>query len=105
MVVSREGEAERGVPSSGRAPTSQVVAVAHRGEMAPMVYERMSKALGPKRAAEVMREALAQLDDRRLEGPEDVLAFAERLIATTGLVQVVGRSLKVQALLRGAVER
>jgi hypothetical protein len=99
------GEAERAVPSSHRAPTSEVVPVSYRGAMAPMVYERMSKALGPKRAAEVMREAMDQLDDRRLDSPEDVLAFADRLIAATGLVQAVGRSLKVQALLRGAVER
>ena len=101
--MTRGSEAERAVPSSRRAPTSQVLPVSYRGEMAPMVYERMTKALGPKRASEVMREALAQIDDRRLDGPDDVLAFAERLIEGTGLVQVVGRSLKVQALLRGAV--
>jgi hypothetical protein len=103
--VSRGSEAERAVPSSRRAPTSQVLPVAYRGEMAPMVYERMTKALGPKRASEVMREVLAQLDDRRIDGPDDVLAFAEQLIGGTGLLQVVGRSLKVQALLHGAAER
>jgi hypothetical protein len=103
--VSRGSEAERPVPSSRRAPTSQVLPVAHRGEMAPMVFERMTKALGPKRASEVMRDALVLLDDRRIDGPDDVLAFAELLIGGTGLVQVVGRSLKVQALLHGAVER
>jgi hypothetical protein len=70
--------------------------------MAPMVYERLSKALGPKRASEVMREALAQLDDKPIDVPDDVLAVAERLIEGTGLVQIVGRSLKVQALLHGA---
>ena len=103
--MTRAGEAERVVPSSARAPTSQVMPVAHRGEMAPMVYERMTKALGPKRANEVMREALTQLDDRRIDGPDDVLAFAEQLIGGTGLVQAVGRALKVQALLHGAAER
>jgi hypothetical protein len=93
------------VPSS-RGATSQIVPVKHRGAMVAFVLERLGKAVGPKRAGEVMHQALATFDEeRRLDAPQDLLEIAERLVRQGGLVQAVGRSLKVQALLRGAVER
>lgn len=89
---------------SGRSgPVSDTVFVG-RGALALTVHERLVKALGAKRAAEVFREALTQLGDRPIETPQDMLDFAAVLIRSGGLVQAVGRSLKVQALLRGAVE-
>ncbi len=75
-----------------------------RGSMAPLVYERLSKALGPRRAAEVMRDCLNQLGGSPMETAQDLLVFAGQLIKMPGLVQAVGRSLKVQALLLGATE-
>ena len=70
-----------GVDSS-RAPSSQVQPVQYPGTIVPLVLERLTKALGPTRAAEVMND----------------------LLRCGGLIQSVGRSLKVQALLRGATE-
>jgi len=92
-------------PSSRGAPASQVVPVSYRGQLAPLVHERLVKALGMKRAAEVMGAALALLGGRTLDTPQDMLDVAESLIRSGGLVQAVGRSIKVMALLRGAVER
>jgi hypothetical protein len=69
------------------------------------VLERLVKALGERRAAEVFGEALDRFGDGNIETPQDMLDFAEILIRSGGLVQAVGRSLKVQALLRGAEER
>lgn len=86
-------------------PSSQVTLLAFQGEMAPLVYDRLVKALGPKRAAEIMRATLASRDDRPLNTVQDLLDFAELMISAGGLVQAVGRSLKVLALLRGAVEK
>jgi hypothetical protein len=88
-------------PVSSKSPTSGVL----RGAMAPLVQERLAKALGAKRATEVSAPVLEQLGGRALETPQDLLEFAEIMIKHGGLVQAVARSLKVQALLRGAVER
>jgi hypothetical protein len=91
-------------PSSRGGPSSDVVLIARGAQMAT-VHERMVKALGPRRAGEILRETLDRFGERMLETPQDMLDFAELLIKSGGLVQAVGRSLKVQALLRGAVER
>lgn len=76
-----------------------------QGQLAPLVHERLVKALGQKRAAEVMRDTITRLGGRAIDTPQDMLDAADVLIKNGGLVQAVGRSLKVQALLRGAVER
>jgi hypothetical protein len=88
---------------SSRGPSSGVVFVG-RGALAPVVYERLAKALGDRRAGEVYCEAYERFGERLVDTPQDMLEFAELLIRSGGLVQAVGRSLKVQALLRGAVE-
>jgi hypothetical protein len=90
-------------PSSRGGPASDTMFVA-RGALAPTVYERLVKALGPRRAGEVFHEARSQFGDRFIETPQDMLDFSMILLRAGGLVQAVGRSLKVQALLRGAVE-
>lgn len=95
---------ERNGPAS-RAPASGVGPISFQGQLASNVHERLSKALGAKRAAEVMRETLGRIGGRPIDTPQDMLEFAELLVKSGGLVQAVGRSLKVQALLRGAVER
>jgi hypothetical protein len=97
-------------PSSGaalsnrNAPSSGVVVVA-RGALAPVIHDRLVKALGDRRASEVFGDACNRFGDRLIETPQDLLDFAETLVKLGGLIQAVGRSLKVQALLRGAVER
>jgi hypothetical protein len=73
--------------------------------MSVLVRGRLSKALGPGRAQEIMLETTERMGGRDLESPQDLLTFAELLIKAGGLVQAVGRSLKVQALLHGAVEK
>jgi hypothetical protein len=99
--VSQSGAAA--VPSSRR-PISGVSMIS-RGAFAATVHERLVKALGDRRAAEVFHATCDDFGDRLIDSPQDMLDFAEALIRAGGLVQAVGRSLKVQALLRGAVER
>ncbi len=90
-------------PSSRGGPVSDTVFVG-KGALALPIHERLVKALGPRRASEVFREALTFFGDRPVETPQDMYDFATILIRAGGLVQAVGRTLKVQALLRGAVE-
>ncbi|APR80530.1 Hypothetical protein A7982_05877 [Minicystis rosea] len=77
----------------------------YRGQLAPLVHERLTKALGIQRGSEVMHVTLARLGMHAVETPQDMLEIADQLISSGGLVQAVGRSIKVQAILRGAVER
>ncbi len=76
-----------------------------RGLYSYTVLERLVKALGEKRAAEVFRDAFDRFGEGNVETPQDMFDFAQLLMKSGGLVQAVGRSLKVQALLLGAVER
>ena len=92
------------VPSSRRGPSSEIMLSA-RGAQMPTIHERLVKALGATRAGEVLTDVLARFGDRQVETPQDMLDFAEVLCRSGGLVMAVGRSLKVQALLRGAQER
>jgi hypothetical protein len=92
-----------GVDSS-RAPSSQVQPVHYPGTIVPFILERLTKALGATRASEVMNERLSLWRPRPLETAQDLLEFSNHLMRCGGLIQAVGRSLKVQALLRGATE-
>lgn len=74
------------------------------GAMAPLVEERLTKALGRKRASEVIAEAVRVFGSRSIGTPQDLFDLATMMEKNGGLVEAVARSLKVQALLRGAVE-
>jgi len=80
------------------------VALSHLGQMAVLAHERLVKAVGPARAMELIQGAVAVLGKRRFDHPQDLFDIAGYLIESGGLVQVVGHSLKVHALLRGAVD-
>jgi hypothetical protein len=88
-------------PSSKGGRSGEIILIAH-GDLMPLVYERVTNALGPKRAGEVLRDALHRVGDRPVNTPDDMLTLAEAMIAQGGLVEAIGRALKVQALLRGA---
>jgi hypothetical protein len=76
----------------------------HPGPMVAIAHERLAKALGAPRAAQITKDALAAIGDRPFDGPQDLLDLAAYMINLGGLARMVGHSLKVQALLRGAIE-
>ena len=90
---------------STRVPPSQVHPVHYPGSVVPVILERLTKALGATRASEVMNERLTQWQPRALDTAQDLLEFSNHIMRCGGLIQAVGRSLKVQALLRGATEQ
>ena len=67
-------------------------------------FTRLTKALGRERGVRCGEQALAALGLRELRGPQDLLNFANELIRQGGVVEAVGRALKVSAILRGAID-
>lgn len=95
-------------PEAPRPPSGAdevIPTIRHAGALVPFVYERLRKALGTAKGAEVMRQVLTSFASRPVETPQDLLEFAERLLRLGRLTQPVGRSLKVDAILRGATEQ
>ena len=67
-------------------------------------FARVTKALGHERAMRYGQDALLHLGIKQLMSAQDLLGFANYLILQGGIVESVGRALKVSALLRGAVD-
>lgn len=65
-------------------------------------FQRLVKALGRERGSRCAEQAMTSLGLRELSGPQDLLRFANELIRQGGIVEAVGRALKVSAMLRGA---
>lgn len=66
--------------------------------------ERLSKVIGTERTEMLRREALQALGITTLTTPQEVLDFATYLTRYGGVIEAIGRAMKVQALLRGAIE-
>lgn len=62
----------------------------------------LARVLGAERSAEAMTRARQASGVGLVASPSDLLRFAEALIQEGGFTTVVGRTLKVEALLRGA---
>jgi hypothetical protein len=70
--------------------------------MMQLAIERLTKAVGPARALEIMDAALAEMGKSKIETPEELIELSEHLIRQGGLIRAVGRGLKVLAGLQGA---
>lgn len=67
-------------------------------------FEKLENVLGQERAGSVWRDELARLGVPNLDVPRDRLRFGEALVQRGGVLEAIGRSIKVQAFLRGATE-
>lgn len=66
------------------------------------IHQRLVHVYGAGRGEALFREVLAELGLDALENPNQEMLFADALISRGGLLEAVGRSLRVRALLRGA---
>tara|TARA_B100001750_G_scaffold221535_1_gene210186 strand:- start:2642 stop:2866 length:225 start_codon:yes stop_codon:yes gene_type:complete len=66
------------------------------------VKGRLVKVFGAERGGKVFEEVLGKLGLAELADPDDEMRFADELIGGGGLMEAIGRSLRVRALLRGA---
>ena len=67
-------------------------------------FQKLVTVLGPVRADAVVKETLARLQLSRLANAADRFRFGCELIARGGVLEAIGRSIKIQATLHGAKE-
>jgi hypothetical protein len=72
--------------------------------MSDQALRKLENVLGAERAKTVTRDTLREIGLETLRTPNDRLRFGEALVHKGGLLEVVGRSIKIQAILHGAKE-
>jgi hypothetical protein len=60
--------------------------------------------LGPTRAEALIDDTLHEIGRTDLEDPQDRLLFGHALLRHGGVIEAIGRSIKIQAILEGADE-
>jgi hypothetical protein len=68
------------------------------------VLQKLHNMLGPERATKLVDQTLAELKLTELKTANDRLRFGSALIRHGGVLEAIGRAIKVQALLHGARE-
>jgi hypothetical protein len=66
---------------------------------------KLVRVLGPEQGRAMADETLRQIGLPSLVSADDCLRFGEALIARGGLLEAIGRAIKIQALLNGAGKR
>lgn len=84
-------------PAEGEAPED-----APRRSPATSALEKLQRALGAERAREVVSIVLRATALVDLEAPDDRLKFARELMRRGGVLEAIGNSIAVQAILEGA---
>jgi len=64
--------------------------------------QQLARVLGPQKANDVVAKAYRISGLKVVSSAAELLVFADAMVAEGGFIEVVGRGLKVEALLRGA---
>jgi hypothetical protein len=72
--------------------------------MSNPALQKIFNTFGAQRGRALVDETLASLGITELRTPDDRLRFGNALIKRGGLLESVGRSIKIQAILHGAAE-
>jgi hypothetical protein len=67
--------------------------------------QKLVNVLGPDRAREVYVRTMESIGAQSLERPDDRFAFGCALMKFGGVLEAIGRAIKIQAILLGAKER
>ncbi len=67
-----------------------------------VALNKVVSTLGPQRARTLVAEILHEIGLGSLSSPDDRLRFAVALMARGGLLEAIGRAIKIQAILHGA---
>ncbi|MGZ3421566.1 MAG: hypothetical protein ACXWUG_07615 [Polyangiales bacterium] len=66
--------------------------------------QKVFNVMGAERGRVIVDQTLKQLGVRELRTPDDRLRFGNELIKHGGLLESVGRAIKIQAILHGAAD-
>lgn len=66
--------------------------------------QKLFNVLGEARGREVAKQVFQQMGTTNLSTPNDRLRFGNALIKRGGVLESVGRAIKIQAFLHGATE-
>jgi hypothetical protein len=66
------------------------------------LFTKLENVFGKAKAAELVDEVCRERAIASLDGPNDRFAFGEALVSRGGLLEMIGRAIKVQAILHGA---
>ena len=69
-----------------------------------LVLSKMVRVLGQEKASTMLEETMTTVGLSRINAVQELLAVSNVMIKGGGFPSVVGRSLKVYAILRGATE-
>jgi hypothetical protein len=64
--------------------------------------EKLRSVMGLAKAEELIRATMRKVGVSTLDSPDDMARFADELMRSGGLMEAVGRAMKIQALLSGA---
>jgi hypothetical protein len=67
--------------------------------------DKINNVMGETKAHKLIDDTLRGLRLVRVESMDDLLSFGNALIAHGGVIEAIGRSIKIQAILHGAVAR
>lgn len=69
-----------------------------------VVLKKLSNIMGPVEGPKLISSTCKALGLKGLDTPQDRMLFACALIQRGGLLEAIGRAIKIQALLHGAIE-
>lgn len=67
-------------------------------------FVKLVNVLGPAKAQALFVAVLEEIGRDSIETPDDRLAFGQALVRRGGVVEAIGRAVRVQAFLMGAKE-
>ncbi len=79
--------------------------VANLNSLTETTLTRLKRALGPQKGEAMAALIFSKMGLNQISSPQDLCDFANHLIQHGGVAEAVGRSLKVMALLRSAIDR
>ncbi len=88
-------------PALAQAPSP----VVNLNSLTETTLTRLKRALGPQKGEAMAALIFGKMGLNQISSPQDLCDFANHLIVHGGVAEAVGRSLKVMALLRSAIDR
>ncbi len=61
--------------------------------------EQLAKLVGPEKAATLLADCLSEAGLTRVSSPSDLIALSDVMVRRGGIITLIGRTLKVQAIL------